>query len=143
MRTYTRILFLLFLALACEPGLCAGVSTTSVNWESVDGSGPRRSTVSSVNWRTTLGGTLAVKDPLTADWVEMKHLGTKKGDTSLGAMFVGRCADGRHVQVTLFGKPYYAPTRFEYSLTFSKGSAERMFYGNCSDDLISCFKANR
>ena len=58
-------------------------------------------------------------------------------------MFVGKCDDGRRVQVTLIGKPYYAPTRFEYALTFSLGSKERMFYGNCSDDLIGCFKANR
>jgi hypothetical protein len=84
-----------------------------------------------------------VKDPMTSEWVELRHLGTKENGSSLGAMFVGRCGDGRRVQVTLIGKPSYAPKRFEYALTFSAGSKERMFYGSCSEDLIGCFKANR
>lgn len=125
------------------PELSAGVSKTAVGWESINGAGPGRPTLSSITWRTTALGSLSVKDPVTSDWVEMRHLGTKRNDSSLGAMFVGKCDDGRRVQVTLIGKPYYAPTRFEYALTFSQGSKERMFYGNCSDDLVGCFKANR
>jgi hypothetical protein len=142
MRKHIRILFVL-MALALAPGLKAGACTTSVNWESINGSGPRRPTLSTIIWKTTLGGSLSVKDPVSADWVDLRHVGTKRGDASLGAMFVGRCDDGRMVQVTLFGKPYYGPTRFEYALTFTRGSAERMFYGDCSSELIACFKANR
>jgi hypothetical protein len=70
-----------------------------------------------------------VKDPMTSEWIDLRHLGTKENGSSLGAMFVGRCADGRRVQVTLIGKPSYAPKRFEYGLTFTNGSKERMFYG--------------
>lgn len=142
MRTHIRSLILL-LVLAVAPGLNAGVSSTGVLWESIDGAGPGRPTLSSISWRTLSVASLSVKDPSTSDWVELRHLGTKRNDSSLGAMFVGKCDDGRRVQVTLIGKPYYAPTRFEYALTFSLGSRERMFYGNCSDDLIGCFKANR
>ena len=142
MRTSIRTLFIL-VALALMPELSAGVSTTAVGWESINGAGPGRPTLSSITWRTASFGALSVKDPATSDWIELRHLWTKRNDSSLGAMFIGKCDDGRRVQVTLIGKPYYAPTRFEYSLTFSKGAAERMFYGNCSDDLVGCFKANR
>lgn len=135
--------FILILALACATDLSAAVSSTPVSWESINGAGPGRPTLSSITWRTASFGALSVKDPATSDWIELRHLGTKRNDSSLGAMFIGKCDDGRRVQVTLIGKPYYAPTRFEYSLTFSKGAAERMFYGNCSDDLVGCFKANR
>jgi hypothetical protein len=134
---------ILTLALVGTAVLSAGVSSTPVSWESVNGAGPGRPTLSSITWRTASFGALSVRDPATSDWIELRHLGTKRNDSSLGAMFVGKCDDGRRVQVTLIGKPYYAPTRFEYALTFSQGSKERMFYGNCSDDLIGCFKANR
>jgi hypothetical protein len=142
MRTSVRTFFIL-IALVFASGLIAGVSTTVVSWESINGAGPGRPTLSSITWRTSSTGTLSVKDPATSDWVELRHLGTRRNDTSLGAMFVGKCDDGRRVQVTLIGKPYYAPTRFEYGLTFTLGSKERMFYGNCSEDLIGCFEANR
>lgn len=142
MRTSIRTFFIL-IALVFASGLIAGVSTTVVSWESINGAGPGRPTLSSITWRTSSNGTLSVKDPATSDWVELRHLGTRRNDTSLGAMFVGKCDDGRRVQVTLIGKPYYAPTRFEYSLTFTLGSKERMFYGNCSEDLVGCFEANR
>lgn len=142
MRTTIRT-FVTLIALAFMPQLSAGVSSTPVGWESINGAGPGRPTLSSITWRTSSSGALSVKDPATSDWIELRHLGTKRNDSSLGAMFVGKCDDGRRVQVTLIGKPYYAPTRFEYALTFSLGSKERMFYGNCSDDLIGCFKANR
>ena len=133
---------LLLLALVLGPALNAGVSSTTVNWESVDGAGPGRTTVSTIVWRTSLGS-LAVRDPLTSEWVGLRHLATKPNGTSLGAMFVGRCDDGRQVQVTLIGKPSSAPKRFEYALTFTKGARDRMFYGNCNDDLEDCFRANR
>jgi len=142
MRTSIRTFFIL-IALVFASGLIAGVSTTVVSWESINGAGPGRPTLSSITWRTSSTGTLSVKDPAASDWVELRHLGTRRNDTSLGAMFVGKCDDGRRVQVTLIGKPYHAPTRFEYALTFTMGSKERMFYGNCSEDLVSCFAANR
>jgi hypothetical protein len=115
-----------------------------VNWESIDGAGPGRPTVSVVAWDSTASGSsLSVKDPGTLEWIRLRHLATKRNETSLGAMFVGKGSDGRQVQLTLIGKPYYAPTRFEYALTISKGAKERMFYGNCNDELEACFRANR
>lgn len=122
----------------------AGQSVTRVSWESIDGSGPARPTVSVVAWdSTSSGSSLSVKDPGTLEWVPLRHLGTRRNETSLGAMFVGQGSDGRRVQLTLIGKPYYAPTRFEYALTFTKGPKERMFYGNCNEELEACFRANR
>ncbi len=138
----TRPILFLILALLASPLLHAGISSTSVSWESVDGAGPGRTSVSTITWRTSLSS-LMVKDPMTSEWVELRHLGTKENGSSLGAMFVGRCGDGRRVQVTLIGKPSYSPKRFEYALTFTNGSKERMFYGNCNDDLEDCFRANR
>jgi hypothetical protein len=137
-------LFLLLLGLLLAPFAMAGQSVTRVNWESIDGAGPGRPTVSVVAWDSTASGSsLSVKDPSTLEWVPLRHLGTKRSETSLGAMFVGQGSDGRRVQLTLIGKPYYAPTRFEYALTFTKGPNERMFYGNCNDELEACFRANR
>jgi hypothetical protein len=142
--TMNRTPLLLLLALLFAPFAMAGQSVTRVSWESIDGSGPGRPTVSVVAWdSTTSGSSLSVKDPGTLEWIQLRHLGTKRNETSLGAMFVGQGSDGRRVQLTLIGKPYYAPTRFEYALTFTKGPKERMFYGNCNDELETCFKANR
>ena len=142
--TMNRPFFLLLVGLLFAPFAMAGQSVTRVSWESIDGSGPGRPTVSVVAWDSTAsGGSLSVKDPSTLEWVPLRHLGTRRNETSLGAMFVGQGSDGRRVQLTLIGKPYYAPTRFEYALTITKGPKERMFYGNCNDELEACFKANR
>jgi hypothetical protein len=139
-----RFAFFLLTSLLSTSFALAGQSLTRVNWESIDGAGPGRPTVSVVAWDSTASGSsLSVKDPSTLEWVPLRHLGTKRSETSLGAMFVGQGSDGRRVQLTLIGKPYYAPTRFEYALTITKGPKERMFYGNCNDELEACFKANR
>jgi hypothetical protein len=139
-----RLALLLFSSLLFVPFASAGQSVTRVNWESIDGAGPGRPTVSVVAWDSTASGSsLSVKDPGTLEWIRLRHLATKRNETSLGAMFVGKGSDGRQVQLTLIGKPYYAPTRFEYALTISKGAKERMFYGNCNDELEACFRANR
>jgi hypothetical protein len=139
-----RFAFFLLTSLLSASFALAGQSVTRVSWESIDGAGPGRPTVSVVAWDSTASGSaLSVKDPSTLEWVTLRHLGTKRSETSLGAMFVGQGSDGRRVQLTLIGKPYYAPTRFEYALTFTKGPKERMFYGNCNDELEACFRANR
>lgn len=139
-----RSAFFLLSSLLSASFALAGQSLTRVNWESIDGSGPGRPTVSVVAWDSTASGSsLSVKDPSTLEWVPLRHLGTKRSETSLGAMFVGQGSDGRRVQLTLIGKPYYAPTRFEYALTITRGPKERMFYGNCNDELEACFRANR
>jgi hypothetical protein len=133
-----------FGVLLVAPYALAGQSVTRVNWESIDGSGPRRPTVTFIAWESTASGSsIAVKYPGGVEWIKLRHLGTKRHETSLGAMFVGRGSDGRHVQLTLIGKPYDAPTRIEYALTFTKGPSERMFYGNCNEELEACFKSNR
>jgi hypothetical protein len=139
-----RFAFLLLTGLLSVSFALAGQSVTRVNWESIDGAGPGRPTVSVVAWDSTASGSsLSVKDPGTLEWIQLKHLGTKRSETSLGAMFVGQGSDGQRVQLTLIGKPYYAPNRFEYALTITKGPKERMFYGNCNDELEACFRANR
>ncbi len=139
-----RYAFFLLASLLSASFAMAGQSVTRVSWESIDGSGPGRPTVSVVAWDSTASGSsLSVKDPTTLEWVPLRHLGTRRNETSLGAMFVGQGSDGRRVQLTLIGKPYNAPTRFEYALTISKGAKERMFYGNCNDELEACFRANR
>jgi hypothetical protein len=139
-----RFAFFLLTSLLSASFALAGQSVTRVSWESIDGAGPGRPTVSVVAWDSTASGSaLSVKDPSTLEWVPLRHLGTKRSETSLGAMFVGQGSDGRRVQLTLIGKPYYAPTRFEYALTITKGPKERMFYGNCNDELEACFRANR
>ncbi len=139
-----RSAFILLASLLLASFAMAGQSVTRVNWESVDGAGPGRTTVSVLVWDSPASGaSLSVKDPATLEWVQLRHLGTKRNETSLGAMFIGQGSDGRRVQLTLIGKPYHAPSRFEYALTFTKGAKERMFYGNCNDELVTCFKANR
>lgn len=142
--TLNRTPLLLLLGSLLAPFAMAGQSVTRVSWESVDGAGPGRPTVAVVAWDSTASGSsLSVKEPTTLEWVSLRHLGTRRNETSLGAMFVGQGSDGRRVQLTLIGKPYYAPTRFEYALTITKGPKERMFYGNCNDELEACFRANR
>lgn len=121
---------------------CSAASTTSVLWESINESGPRRPSVRTIAWDAGPGGSsLAVRDPLTAEWISLKYLGKSRVDQSTGAMFVGRCSDGGRVQVTLIGMPYHAPNKFEYSLTFTKTDSERMLYGKCNDELIGCFRS--
>lgn len=121
---------------------CSAASTTSVLWESINESGPRRPSVRTIAWDTGPGGSsLAARDPLTAEWISLKYLGKSRVDQSAGALFFGRSSDGWRVQVTLIGKPHHAPNKFEYSLTFTKTDSERMLYGNCNDELLGCFRS--
>ena len=123
---------------------CSAASTTSVLWESINESGPRRPSVRTIAWDTGPGGSsLAVSDPLTAEWISLKYLG-RTGSISLQVpCFSGDplISDGWRVQVTLIGKPHHAPNKFEYSLTFTKTDSERMLYGNCNDELLGCFRS--
>ena len=77
-----RLALLLLSSLLFAPFAVAGQSVTRVNWESIDGAGPGRPTVSVVAWdSTTSGSSLSVKDPGTLEWIQLRHLGTKRNET--------------------------------------------------------------
>jgi hypothetical protein len=63
-----RFAFFLLTSLLSASFAVAGQSVTRVSWESIDGAGPGRPTVSVVAWDSTASGSsLSVKDPSTLE----------------------------------------------------------------------------